>query len=67
MSLSNKKITLEKHLGLFRQGVEDFVFSKKNYYKYKKYDAYREGYGYATLVLDGHRWYFKKMEKQNET
>ena len=66
MSLSNKKITLEKHLGLFRQGVEDFVFSKKNYYKYKKYDAYIEGYHHAALFLDGHRWYFKNLEKQNE-
>jgi len=62
--MSIKKITLKKYLGLFRQGVEDFVFSKKNYYKFKKYDAYREGYGYATLVLDGHRWYFKNLERQ---
>tara|TARA_R100000278_G_scaffold42947_1_gene37742 strand:- start:9 stop:194 length:186 start_codon:yes stop_codon:yes gene_type:complete len=56
----------KKQLSLFAQGIEDFVFSKKNYYKYNKYYDYKWGYEHAAQVLDGHRWYFKKMEKQNE-
>jgi|TARA_R100000030_G_scaffold19816_1_gene14106 hypothetical protein len=59
-------MTLKKQLSLFAQGIEDFVFSKKNYYKYKKYYDYRWGYEQAALELGGHRWYFKNLEKQNE-
>jgi len=58
-------MTLKKQLSLFAQGIEDFVFSKKNYYKYKKYYDYKWGYEHAALKLGGHRWYFKNLEKQN--
>ena len=59
-------MTLKKRLSLFAQGIEDFVFSKKNYYKYNKYYDYKWGYEHAALELAGHRWYFKNLEKQND-
>ena len=59
-------MTLKKELSLFAQGIEDFVFSKKNYYKYNKYYDYKWGYEHAALELAGHRWYFKNLEKQND-